>query len=193
MVVSENNREYLEYAFPHLKVSRMHNYINREMFNYSEMKKRQICFMPRKNSEHALQVISLLKAADKLNGFDVVPIEAKTEAETAAIMRESLVFLSFGYPEGFSLPPAEAMSCGCIVIGYHGMGGREYFKPELCFPVEMGDLLTFAKVVECVLKINADDPAKLISMGRNASEYMGLTYTRQVAEEDVLSFWKSII
>ena len=110
MVVSDHNREYLEYAFSHLKVKRMHNYINREMFGYCERKKRQICFMPRKNPEHALQVISLLKAAGILNGFDVIPIEGKTEAETAAIMKTSLIFLSFGYPEGCPLPPAEAMS-----------------------------------------------------------------------------------
>ena len=30
----------------------------------------------------------------------------------------SILFLSFGYPEGFGLPVAEAMSCGCAVIGY---------------------------------------------------------------------------
>jgi len=193
MVVSDNNHDYLKYAFPNLNVSRMHNYINREMFSYSETKKRQICFMPRKNSEHALQVISILKAADKLGGFDFVPIEGKTEAETASIMRESLIFLSFGYPEGFSLPPAEAMSCGCIVIGYHGMGGREYFKPEFCFPVEMGDLLTFARTVEEVLAIYAHEPVKTVDMGKNASDYVGLTYTREREEEDVLSFWKSIV
>src|SRR3546814_3802603 len=33
----------------------------------------------------------------------------RPEAESARILRESLLFLSFGYPEGFSLPPAEAM------------------------------------------------------------------------------------
>jgi hypothetical protein len=193
MVVSDNNRDYLKYAFPHLNISRMHNYINREMFSYCETKKRQICFMPRKNSEHALQVISILKAADKLNGFDIVPIEGRTEAETAAIMRESLIFLSFGYPEGFSLPPAEAMSCGCVVIGYHGMGGREYFKQEFCFPVEMGDLLTFAGTVEEVLAIHASDPAGIADMGKRASDYIGLIYTREREEENVLSFWKTIV
>ncbi|HEY9162429.1 MAG TPA: glycosyltransferase [Desulfomonilia bacterium] len=193
MVVSDDNREYLKYAFPQLSVSRMHNYINREIFSYCETKKRQICFMPRKNSEHALQVISILKAADRLGDFEIVPIEGRTEAETAAIMKESLIFLSFGYPEGFSLPPAEAMSCGCIVIGYHGMGGREYFKPEFCFPVEMGDLLTFAGTVEEVLAINNREPARIIDMGKKASDHIRLTYTREREEEDVLSFWKDIV
>jgi glycosyltransferase involved in cell wall biosynthesis len=108
-------------------------------------------------------------------------------------MKESLIFLSFGEPEGFSLPPAEAMSCGCIVIGYHGMGGREYFKPEFCFPVEMGDLLTFAGTVEEVLAINNREPARIIDMGKKASDYIGLTYTKEREEEDVLSFWKSIL
>jgi len=33
------------------------------------------------------------------------------------------IYLSFGYPEGFALPPLEAMGCGCVVIGFTGRGG----------------------------------------------------------------------
>jgi hypothetical protein len=32
-----------------------------------------------------------------------------------------------GIVRGFRFPPAEAMLCGCVVVGYHGKGGQEYF------------------------------------------------------------------
>ena len=39
-----------------------------------------------------------------------------------------LIFLSFGHPEGFGLPVAEALASQCAVVGYDGIGGRELFN-----------------------------------------------------------------
>jgi hypothetical protein len=64
-------------------------------------------------------------------------------------MRDSLVFLSIGYPEGFSLPPAEAMSSDCFVVGYHGNGGD--FHEDYCRPVANGDILGYVQAVESVI------------------------------------------
>jgi glycosyltransferase involved in cell wall biosynthesis len=193
MVVSENNREYLSFAFPDLRIFRIHNAINRDLFSFREDKKRQICFMPRKNPEHAIQVISLLKHGGDLDGFAIVSIEGKTEKETARIMQESLIFLSFGYPEGFSLPPAEAMSCGCIVIGYHGMGGREYFNPNYCFPVEMGDILEFAKQVRKVLEMINQRPETIQRMARKAAAFINECYSEERERNDVIECWTEIM
>ncbi len=192
MVVSEDNKEYLEYSYPGLHPFRIHNSISHEIFSFSPDKKKQICFMPRKNADHAEQVINIIKSRGQMNDFRIIPIENKTEAETATIMRDSLVFLSFGYPEGFSLPPAEAMACGCIVIGYHGMGAKEYFTADRCFPVEMGDVVSFAKTVEGVIGEWRNSPDTFMERSRKASAYICDTYTRQREEEDVLEFWKSM-
>ena len=57
--------------------------------------------------------------------------------------------LAFGHPEGFGLPLAEAAACGCALIGYTGLGGREIF--ELGEPynsvwiIEYGDWNQFIK------------------------------------------------
>ena len=40
------------------------------------------------------------------------------------------IYLTFSYPEGFSLTPLEAMACGCIVGGFTGGGANLYMKNE---------------------------------------------------------------
>ena len=87
MVVSEDSKAYLEYAFPGLPVWRVHNSINVGQFAFSADKKKQICFMPRKNPEDALQVIGVLKLRGALNDFDVVAIQHTNEAGVAHIMQ----------------------------------------------------------------------------------------------------------
>jgi glycosyltransferase involved in cell wall biosynthesis len=83
-----------------------------------------VAFMPRKNEDDIVQVINLLKfrnhGSPVLDGFGLVAIDGESEESVARIFRNCQFFLSFGYPEGCALPPLEAMSCGCVVIGYHG-------------------------------------------------------------------------
>lgn len=192
MVVSDDSLDYLKYSFPGLNVVRFHNSINRDVFFYNPHKKKKICFMPSKNADHAVQVICMLKSRGITEDFEIIPIENKSEYEVAQIMKESLIFLSFGYPAGFSLPPAEAMACGCIVVGYHGMGGREYFKSDLCFPVEMGDIIAFSKMTERVIEEWEKMPGAFMERTMKASAYIHSKYTKEREEQDVLDFWKSM-
>lgn len=193
LVVSEDSRQYLSYVFPALNIIRIHNAIDPQVFSYQEKKKPLIAFMMRKNMADCLQVINILKFRNALNDFEIVPIHKKTEKEVAQILRESLIFLSFGYPEGFSLPSAEAMSCGCIVIGYHGMGGREFFRPEFSYPITCGDIIAFAKTVEDVIGIYRRDENALKEKGRMASQYIHAHYSKEQQEKDIVRFWSSII
>jgi hypothetical protein len=193
MVVSEDGKEFFQYTFPQLSVYRIHNSIDSNIFSYNPDKKKQICFMPRRNTDHAINVINMLKFRGALCDFDIIPIENKSEEETVAILKESLVFLSFGYPEGFSLPPAEAMLCGCIVVGYHGMGGKEYFKEDFCFPVETGNIISFTKTVELVLNTYKNNPETIIEMGIKASKYIRENYSKELEKNDVLKFWNYIL
>ncbi len=192
MVVSEDGEMFLRHAFPGLTVMRIHNSINTGIFSYEGKKKNQICFMPRKNRDHALNVINLLKYRGVLEGFTVVPIEGKTEAQTSEIMKESLIFLSFGYPEGFSLPPAEAMACGCIVIGYHGMGGKEYFNPDFCYPIETGSILEFARTVEEVIRASWTSSDLLQEKALKGSSFIREHYSSAIEKKDVLSVWDTL-
>jgi glycosyltransferase involved in cell wall biosynthesis len=192
IVVSEDSAAYLQYVFPGHDVYRIHNAIDVERFAFREDKKRQICFMPRKHPEDAIQVLGILRARGVLDGVRVVAIENQNESGVAAIMGESLLFLSFGYPEGCPLPPAEAMACGCIVAGYHGFGGREYFRRDFAYPVDAGDITGYAAVVEALLKESAENPQKIARQARQGAGFIREQYSAERESRDIVSCWNRI-
>jgi len=97
------------------------------------------------------------------------------------------------YQEGFGLPSAEAMACGCTVIGYHGMGGKEFYRPEFCFPVETGNIVEVSKRVEHVLGLIENDPQCLHDKALKAAEFVRNNYSPEVQKKDVLEFWNGIL
>ncbi len=192
IVVSEDSQTYLRYAYPKATVFRIHNAIG-ERFTYSEAKQRQICFMPRKHPEDAVQVLGLLRARAALRDFQVVSIEGLDEAGVAAVMRDSMFFLSFGYPEGCPLPPAEAMASGCVVAGYDGLGGSEYFKPDFSFPVPIGDIIGFADSVERLIQTADKDPGRIRAWGNAASRFVRETYSSRREKDDIVGIWSQLL
>ena len=189
IVVSEDSRHYLETLFPELSIRRIHYGIDPSLFAFEADKQRQIAFMPRKNPGDVHQVLLRLRLTGRLEGWDVVEIADRTEAETAAILRDSAVFLSFGHPEGFGLPAAEAMLAGCVVVGYHGYGGREFLTDELAFPIEVGDVVGFADRVAEVLDTLETRPDELHSRAQVASRFIAENYSPEREESDLLAIW----
>lgn len=108
-------------------VSRLINPIETELFTYCASKRKQIAFMPRKNSRDAQIVGALLRSQQWWSDWELVPISNMSQPEVAHCLKSSIAFLAFGHPEGFGLPLAEALACGCSLIGYSGLGGRELF------------------------------------------------------------------
>ena len=112
-----------------------------------------------------------------IGDYRVRAIENLDERGVAECLRESLVFLCLSYHEGFGLPPAEAMACGAIVIGYDGFGGREYILPEFAFPVPAGNVLEFSQTVERVLALQRERPDELRERARQAAAFVAETYS----------------
>ena len=194
-VISDTVAAYVGYVFPGMPLYRMHWSIDFGTFSYvgASHKDRQICFMPRRHAEEATQVFNILKFRGALEGFRVVAIEGMTARQTADVMGKSMLFFSFGYPEGLPLPPAEAMARGCVVVGYDGWGGREYFKREFCYPIEAGDVLAFAETAERVLAACRAGERSALERGRTASKYIREHYSRQIEEEDVVRAWTELM
>jgi hypothetical protein len=185
--VSDDNAAYLRYGFPHLDVERITYQLDPTLWWSPEgPRKRRLTYMPRKHADQAGQVLNLLSQRGALRDVEVVPLHGMSETEVAAAQRESLVFLSFGYPEGCPFPPKEAMAAGCLVVGYHGMGGRDYFTPRNGHPVPQGDIVAFARTVEDVLDRHRADPVGLEAHAREVSDRIRARYTPAAERESVL-------
>lgn len=193
IVASEDALTYMRLAFPQSDILKMRLGVNHHVFNYSENKEKQICFMPRKLSDDVTQVISILKQRGSLNGWNLVPIDNKTEQEVADIMKKSTFFLCFNHKEGFGLPPVEAMACGCYVIGYRGQGGKEYFKREISSQVEDGNIIEFVTKIEDAIKVYEENPNEILQKGKNASSFILGNYSLQNEEQDTIALWKKIM
>ena len=192
MVVSEDSKQYLEYVFPKMPVYRIRYSINPKLY-FPQPKKKQICVMPRKNVEDVKQVLHNLRCLGALEGWKVVLIDKFTEAQAAAVLRDSAVFLSSSHPEGFGLPPGEALACGCIVIGYHGNGGREFLLSEFSYPIEVGDIVGFVKTAQKVLKQYAGDPSTFAAMTQKGAAFIAENYSEERERETIVDAWEKIL
>lgn len=192
LTVSDDSAELLAETFPKLPVARLFYEVDAELFAYTAQKRPQLAFMPRKHPDEARQVLNTLALRGALAGFDVVAIDGVSEREAARLLRESLVFLSFGYPEGFSLPPAEAMACGCLTVGYHGMGAREFLLPEYGWPIEVGHTLAYVRAVESVLTQWRRDPAPLRTRAVAASRFIHQRYSHTAYVASVRAAWSRL-
>jgi hypothetical protein len=166
--VSEDDAEQLRWAFPQVDVRRMVVQVDPALFSPGP-KERLVTFMPRKGGEDAFRVLALLGARGALDDVSVVPLHGMSDAEVADHQRRALLFLSFGVNEGWGLPPLEALASGCLVVGYHGIGGREFLTPEWAWPIEQGDALAVARTAAELLARHREDPAPLEAHGKRAA------------------------
>lgn len=159
VTVSDDNRRFLvdgcglNPAFVHVVL----NGIDGEIFYPPECKIRKILYLGRKQLQHARIVRAMAESRPFFRRYPFVELGRLSHAEIASELREALVFLSCGHPEGFGLPLAEAIACGCLVVGYHGLAGRDFCHPALV-EVPFGDLLTFVNTLERAVGAFEQDP-----------------------------------
>jgi hypothetical protein len=192
LVVSDDNKDFLSYLFPMLPIMRVHLAVDSTLFSYSPHKKKKICLMPRKGHTDAQQVLMMLKFRNALKDWEIEFIHEKPHHEVARIMRESRLYLSFSANEGFGLAAAEAMSSGCVVIGYHGNAGKEFYKEDFSFPIAAGDIMTYARTLENVLSLYDLHPEDLMKCGERASDFIRTHYSLEKEKNDLLTSWNYI-
>lgn len=194
LAVSQNSADLLRYTFPALPVGIARPVIDPLHFHPAdEPPARRIAYLTHRRPTEREQLRHMLRARGLFDRWDEAPIAGRTESETAAIMRGSAIFLSFSEREGFGLPPAEAMASGCLVIGYSGLGGREYFNGPDCCPVPDGDLLAFARAVEDACAAYDDDPETFGMAGRAASERILGHYSAEALRAELLAFYSPLL
>lgn len=193
IVNSENANEYLHYAFPELNVKRVRYGIDSRNFYPTAHKKMKIAYMPRRLRVDLIQVINILKFRGVLKNWELVEIHNMSERQVADNLRECAIFLSFSINEGFGMPPAEAMACGCVVVGYAGKGGKEFFKEDFCYPIEDRDVVSFAQSLEKVILDYEKDNTIFIEKGKRASDFILSEYSMEMEEKTITDCWNSIL
>jgi glycosyltransferase involved in cell wall biosynthesis len=194
LVVSEDSRDYLSYAFPGLDVGHIHQRIDRDIFHLDlASRRKQIAVMPRKRPQDYRQVLGMLTSRGVLDGWTIAELSGMTEAEVGSALRESVLFISLNRAEGFGLPPAEAMASGCYIIGFHGMAGREYFREPFATPIEDGDVVALARSVEEFVASYEQRAQTLADVAEEASRFVLDAYSKEREESDLTRFFEKAL
>ncbi len=193
LVVSEDNRSLLARTFPHMDVARMHHWIDESVFRPDPTgRERRIVAMPRKRPGEFRLLVDLLGTHGALDGWEIRPIEGRSEEETAAELGRAALFVALGRDEGFGLPVAEALASACPVVGFHGMGGRELFCSDFAVPVEDGDVGALADAVTQFVAGYDDEREAWERRGREAVAFVRSRYSREQATRDLVACFGTI-
>ena len=202
LCVSKHDQELLERGFrlgSH-KVSRLINAIETKLFQPNSCKKkgRVLSYMPRKNSRDVAIVTALLRPQPWFKGWTLKPIQGMPQTDVAQRLQGSLGFLSFGHPEGFGLPLAEAAACGCALIGYSGLGGREVLamarSQQVGWEVDYGDWQGFLHAIKALIRSVQNQPQTVVSGLQGLSDQVREHYswTAMVKSvQEALPLWES--
>ncbi|HSW89667.1 MAG TPA: glycosyltransferase [Patescibacteria group bacterium] len=92
--------------------------------SFAKREPNSILILNRKNTHHIGKILSFLQALP----HKVTIVNNVTPTKLAKLYNEHQIFISLGYPEGFGRPAAEAMACGCVVVGFTGGGGSDFMS-----------------------------------------------------------------
>jgi hypothetical protein len=93
-----------------------------------------VAYMPRKNKGLVAQITSVFEHRNGPGAVRWLPLEGLDAYGVANALRASHIFLTTGFPEGCPLPPLEAMACGCLPVGFTGLGGWDYMRQAQASP-----------------------------------------------------------
>lgn len=186
---SENSKNNLQFMFPSARVMRFRYSFDREPWVFCEQKEKYLAVMPRKRADTIQALIAVTEVKWVPPGWKLIRIDKGTESQVADMLRRSAAFLSLSEKEGFGMPPAEAMACGCVVIGYTGYAGSEYMLPGISFPVADGDFIDLTRMT---LKVFAMPEEELREIGHKASTFIRATYSTKAEVESIKTAWEKI-
>jgi hypothetical protein len=162
-----------------------------QRFRPAAVRHLQIAYMPRKNANDLQQIQGLFRSRfPHLRSVPWIAIDEVPQAEVARRLGESAVFLATGYPEGFGLPPLEALASGCLVVGFTGRGGGEYLRHgQNALVAADGDVVGAADRLGRAIELLQRDPpaaASLVAAGLATAARL----SRAASERAILRCWR---
>lgn len=112
-----------------------------------------------------------------------VELDNMTEAQTAQAMKDSAICLFLGRLEACPLTALEAMSCGCLLVGFHGGGGRDYAHEENGFWYSPEDLIGVVDALYKAVRGLLEQDPKIWQIINNGYKISQDYYTENVREK----------
>ena len=159
-----------------------------------QVKENKVLILNRRNIADAREAINLLSDETRKKAEFVILENQYSQTEIAEFFREADIFLAIGYPEGFALPPLEAMACGCAVIGFTGGGGLDHMiDGKTALVAEDGNVHELAECLQQVLdnrllktdlRINGILKASEFSLNNMETQLLDFAHSLQNQEKD---------
>lgn len=157
--------------------------LNKFYPNPKDRVKNKILAMSRKNPDDLKYIVRAMQKSS----FEFKVVDGLSQDELIKEYQSADIFLATGYPEGFGLPPLEAMACGCVVVGFTGGGGNEFMhNNQTALIAEDGDV---TGVVE-KLKLLESNKALLESL-RQRGLANAHNYSLEVTKKHLERFFKN--
>lgn len=181
--------EYLTHALkgePVDKVEVVNNFIDLKKFVRDDSKRipGRVLALPRKNHQDLKKIMKILQC----DNIDFRLVDGLSQKELIKEYQAADIFLATGYPEGFGLPPLEAMACGAVVVGFTGGGASEFMVDgNTALVAADGDCEDAAEKLRRVLK-----NAELRSALRTAGSVAAARYTESQTKTDLSRVFENL-
>jgi len=189
-VNSEHTKQLVTRLFGKLDLYRFVVPIQGDFNPYTE-KENIICYMRRRNNETAECVAQY--AAGVYKNWQVISIHDVPHNNVIDLMNRAKIFLSFGGPEGFGMPPVEAALAGCKIIGYHGYGGLEYFTEPLFTPLPLMEITSFIDQLDIYTTLLEDKNPLDIKGSKEQMETLKEKYSLEKFRSDIVTSFSKMI
>jgi len=169
--------------------------INPDLYHFRpENKKRKIAYIQHKAKDiDAFRRLLAARNPDYVRKFEWVALKDLNEADYAARIRESSIFLNLSIAEGLLNSCFEAMSAGCIVAGFNSVGGQAELVGEgdgqNSILAPNGDYVSLSYKIEPLVR-------DLLDKNRQPWERIILNGIKRIAhhtpaaeEKSVIDFW----
>lgn len=189
-------KRYLEWSMA-CSVTLIPEYIAPERYFHDPAAKQpQIAFTTRKdNSGEWLQQI-LTRKGEPFSSFQWLALRNFDEATYAQHLRRTAIYLPTTLQEAMHVSVLEAMTCGCLVVGYAGVGGHDYLvgdgAGQNCILVENGNLLQLGRQLEEVLHRWHREPQAFAPIIANALTTAQRFQAAQAEAEALRSFFTEV-
>lgn len=189
LCASENAKKNLQFMFPASNVMRVRPSFDRKPLFYNGKKEPFVSLFLSSKKNKVGDIVSVTGLRWIPEGWKLWPMENIPESQVVNTMGRSALFISLNEHSGFGLAMAEAMACGCVVVGYTGLAGSEFLRPGISFPIQNGDFLEMAnKLVELFVI----PMPEIVEIGHKASTFIRSEYSTAKEVESVNNAWSKI-